>query len=229
MTIQFPSKQKQLNNWDASRQQAYRAQHQETVLTFHFLLDASPSMAGKDATNLRHAYNMYLGWLQRYADPMSLADVRCFSTPLDPSQLRPLGSLNPLTAQTYDPMQHGSGTALYRAVGETASTADPTGQHILVVFTDGMDNTSGEFGWAHSNVYMLLQMLQREHAWLGVFLGAFPEALEIGKQMGFQAGNCLVFTSDKIPEAFETLRQATQRYLAAPVPERKLLAQGGIF
>lgn len=217
-----------LNSWDATKQDSYRQKNLEGHLVLHFLLDASPSMIGKDATNLRQAYNMYLAWLQQHADPMSLAEVRCFSTVLDPGTPIALGSLKPLTGQTYDPMS-GTGTALYRAVGDTCSTANPVGQHILIVFTDGQDNTSSGFGWDHSKVCMLLQILQDKHNWLCVFLGAFPDALLIGKQMGFRDGNCLTFPTDRIPEAFQNLQRATQKYLAATPQERKLLAAGGVF
>jgi hypothetical protein len=186
-------------------------------------------MCGEEAVNLRRSFNTYLAWLQSHADPMSLAEVRCFSTPLDMGKPVPLGTLKPLTTATYNPAMHGSGTALYRAVGETCTTADSAGQHVLVVFTDGMDNTSIKFEWTHSKVYMLLQTLQQQQQWLCVFLGAFPEALAVGKQMGFQSGNCLVLTTDQIPEAFQKLLQATQKYVAASPQERKLLAQAGVF
>jgi hypothetical protein len=224
----MPASHPLLASWDASKQQQYRAKHHEQVLTFHFVLDASPSMIGQDATNLRKAYNMYLAYLQHHAHPMSLAEVRCFSTDLSPSHLQPLGLLQPLTVQTYDPRK-GDGTALYRAIGETCTTAPGDGQHVLVVFTDGADNASEDFGWTSTRVGALLQTLQDEQAWLAVFLGAFPEAVPVARLMQFKAGNCLVFSTDKIPEAFQALRQATQTYLAAAPQARKLLAAGGIF
>lgn len=217
-----------LASWDTSKQTAYRRHHSDTVVTFHLLLDASPSMIGEDATNLRKAYNQYLAWLQRHVHPMSLAEVRCFSTSLDPTQVQPIGMLQPLTGQTYDPRQ-GDGTAIYRAIGETCVTAPGTGQHILVVFTDGIDNTSEDYGWTATKIAALLTTLQEDQSWLCVYLGAFPDALHVARAMGFQPGNCLVFTADKIPEAFKTLQTATQRYLRAGTQERKLLAAGGIF
>lgn len=220
--------QKMLTSWNADRQQEYRDKHPDNALIFHCLLDASPSMAGEHARNLRTAFNMYLAWLQRYADPMSLAEVRCFATELAPSALKPLGMLRPLTEQTYDPLA-GTGTALYRAVGETCTTAGRAGRHVLIVFTDGYDNASERFAWMASTVCTLLTTLQVEQHWLAIFLGAFPGALEVGKSMGFVAGNCLTFATDQFPAAFETLRHATQQYLTAGPQERKLLAAGGIF
>jgi hypothetical protein len=223
----MPTIQKQLlASWDATKQQTYRA-HQQTV-TLHVLLDASPSMAGQDAVNLRTAYNLYLAWLQRHADPMILVEVRCFSTTLQAGTLVPLGVLHPLTAQTYDPLT-GDGTALYRAVGETCTTAPQQGQHLLIVFTDGRDNTSDTFGWTAAKVREVLTTLQDQEGWLGVFLGAFADAVPVGTSMGFTPANCLVFPSDQIPEAFRRLQQATQKYLTASPQERKLLTAGGLF
>jgi hypothetical protein len=227
MKAMSPSDQKMLSSWNPERQQAYRAKHHSLV--FHVLLDASPSMQGEEARNLRRSFNMYLQWLQRHADSMSVMDVRCFSTPLDPSHPLPIGMVTPLTEQTYDPAEHGSGTALYRAVGETCTTATNAGQHVLVVFTDGADKTSRHFEWSVSAVCTLLTTLQEQQGWLAVFLGAFPDAVAVGKAMGFQPGNCLTFRTDEIPEAFARLRTATQRYLAAGPQERKLLATGGVF
>jgi hypothetical protein len=223
-----PSDQKMLRSWNPDRQQQYRATHQS--LFFHFVLDASPSMCGVAEIALRRAFNMYVTWLQQHADPMSLAEVRCFSTRLDPGKPVPLGTLKPLTTATYNPALHGSGTALYRAVGETCTQAGhETQQHVLVVFTDGYDNTSDEFEWSNGQVYTLLQVLQDEQGWLAVFLGAMSDAIEVGKSMGFHPGNCLTFATDQIPEAFQRLLQATQKYLAAGPQDRKLLAARGVF
>jgi hypothetical protein len=171
---------------------------------------------------------MYLGWLQRHADPMSQVELIVFSSDLIRHPMTPLGLCTPLTSQTYDPFQ-GDGTALYRAVGECCTTPAGTGQHILIVFTDGLDNRSEEYDWTASKIFMLLKTLQEQQNWLAVFLGAFDDALVVGTQMGFHDKNCLCFTSDHIPDAFQRLLQATQTYLAAAPGDRKRLAAGGVF
>ena len=106
---------KHLSTWDATKQEAYRQKTPGAAVTFHFLLDASPSMRGRPAVNLRTAYNTYVQWLQHHADPMCLAEVRCFSTALAPRHLLPIGMLKPLTTQTYDPSE-GDGTAHGRSL-----------------------------------------------------------------------------------------------------------------
>jgi hypothetical protein len=219
---------KHLSTWDATRQETYRHQHAAQVVTFGFLLDTSPSGVGPHALALRSAYNTYLAWLQRHADPMSQGAVQCFSTEIDRRTLHPIGMLQPLTAQTYDP-RDGDGTALYRAIGETCLKLEEGRQHLLCVFTDGMDNRSDEFGWSAEKVKTVLTTLQEQGQVCGVFLGAFPEALEVGTSCGFSPGNCLMFPNDSIPEAFQHLKRATQKYLTASPRERQLLTAQGVF
>jgi hypothetical protein len=220
--------QKALSSWNADKQEAYRKAHPSDGIVLHIVLDASPSMHGRNAENLRKAYAMYLAWLRRHADPMSLAEVSTFATTLKRQSVTPLGACQPLTSQTYDPLEE-AGTALYAAVGQVCTSPQGIGQHVLVVFTDGLDNCSDEVGWSAETVAQILATLQAQDGWLCVFLGAGIDALVIGQAMGFTSGNCLAFPTDQIPEAFERLTKATAPYLLATPAERKRLAAGGIF
>src|SRR5215475_12111597 len=125
-------------------------------------------MGGPYALALRSAYNTYLAWLQRHADPMSQGAVQCFSTAIDRRILHPIGMLRPLTAQTYDPSV-GDGTALYRALGETCVQLEEGREHLLCVFTDGMDNRSDAFAWSAEKVKTVLTTLQEQGQVCGVF------------------------------------------------------------
>src|SRR5215471_15654107 len=148
MTQPTLNRHKMLSAWDDSRQARYRAAHPDMSVVFNFVLDASPSMRGQPACDLRGSFNQYLHWLQSHASPMSMAAVRCFSSYLDPYSAVPLGQLQPLDTRTYDP-SGGDGTALYRAIGETCSdiaTGRGHGSQVLVVFTDGLDNISNAYG-----------------------------------------------------------------------------------
>jgi len=225
------NRKKMLSGWDDSRQFRYRAAHPDMSVVLNFLLDASPSMRGQPEIDLRQSFNMYLEWLKSHSSPMSMAAVRCFSSYLDPYSAVPMSQLAPLDKRTYDP-SGGDGTALYRAIGETCSdiaTGRGSGQQVLVVFTDGLDNISNAYGWTLEKTRDVLRGLLRTQGWLAVFLGAFPRALETGYRLGFSEGNCLMLSSDQIPEAFRRLTQATERYLAAGPGQRKLLAQTGVF
>jgi hypothetical protein len=233
MTTLSRSSDKLSQTWDSAKQDRYRQRQGFTAPVFHCLLDASGSMQ-EHAPAVIAAYNGYLGWLKRHADPMSLLELALFTHELVPGPLQALGSAVPLSAQTYAP--HG-GTHLYAAVGVTITTKPRPGQHILIVFSDGQDMSNWEDdktgkpgkAWDAPSVATILTTLQQEEGWLCVFLGAFQGSLDVGQAMGFLPGNCLEFRSEKLPEAFQRLQQATQRYLSAPGAERKLLAAHGIF
>src|SRR5215475_9674516 len=163
---------KMLSAWDDSRQAHYRQLHGS--LSLHFVLDASPSMFGQRAKDLLTSFNVYLAWLKRHADPMSLAEVRCFSDYVEPSCPVPLGQLTPLTPQSYRP-EDGNGTALYRAIGEVCTQAPMDGEHVLIVFTDGNDNLSKGVGWPLHKAAATLEAVTKQ-GWLAVFLGAMPRS-----------------------------------------------------
>ena len=193
-------------------------------MVFHLLLDASGSMAGHEA-DLRRAYNLYLDWLKHHADPMSLVETQSFGTQLRRSAVQALGIAPPLTTETYTARL--GGTALYDALGTVATTAIDPMQHVLIVLTDGADTSSEAY--TATGVAELLTTLQEQSGWLCVFLGAYPDALATARTLGFHDGNCVTFTGEQIPEAFRTLTRATERYLAAPPADRKLLATGSFF
>jgi len=158
---------------------------------------------------------------------MSQVEVTTFSNSHTTDAATPVGMAPDLDKGRYDP-RRGDDTNIYgTTVAVIEAGRQSPGQHILVLFTDGMDS-EGLSADALGVVKAYVTEAQAD-GWLCVFLGAYPEALETGKAMGFPADNCLVFTSDKIPEAFTTLTEATQRYLSAPVATRKLLTQGGFF
>jgi hypothetical protein len=218
------SRSKPLASWDAARQQTYRRTHPGETFIFHLLLDGSGSMAAHEEP-LRRAYNLYLRWLKQHAPPMSLIDTRCFGSELQPSCVLALGDMPFLDTATYAAVY--GGTALRDAVGTVVTEASEPAQHVLIVLTDGIDEDSRR--WSVTQIRELLTTMQSTNDWLCIFLGAFPQALEVGSALGFVPGNCLVFGTERIPDAFERLRHATETYLLATPPARKLLAQHGVF
>lgn len=212
-----------LTSWDTAKQQQYRVTHGATLPVFHILLDASGSMV-PHAHALRGAYNRYLAWLKQHAPALSSLDVRCFHADVASPAVTTLHSAQPLTEATYQPE---GGTALYEALITACEDTAQPGQHILLVFTDGVDSYGNPITQACARD--MITRLRVERNGLCIFLGAFPEALAVGMACGFAEGNCLIFSSEKIPEAFQRLTDAMQRYLAAPTAERRLLAQGGVF
>ena len=213
------------STWNEGKQAQWRQTHATQVMVFHLLLDASGSMASHEA-DLRRAYNLYLDWLKQHADPMSLIETQSFGTQLRRSAVE--GVRRCASRSRLKPIRHSfGGTALYDALGTVTTTALDQMQHVLIVFTDGADTSSAQYTAA--GVAELLTTLQEQSGWLCVFLGAYPDALATARTLGFHEGNCVTFAGEQIPEAFRTLQRATQRYLAAPPADRKLLAAGTFF
>lgn len=204
--------------WGEKTREGYRLAHPENILTVHLVLDASGSMSPY-ANNLREVGERYLEFLARER-PLGLWQLTTFNHRTH--QHTPEALQNASLAS-----YHASGnTALYDAVMAVCTQAWDQGQHLLVVFSDGEDNHS-----AHdvNAVATVLETLQREAAWVAVFLGAYPEALDVGQSMGFAPENCLVFPARDLPRAFSTLTQASGKFLAMQQQARKLLTTRSFF
>lgn len=213
--------QKPLTTWNHGKAHQYRAAHPGSSECYHFLLDMSPSML-EQATAVRQAYNRCLHWLQRHSSPMSLGQVICFDDRPRLLPLQPLGIMRPLTEQDYDPRQ-ADGTAIFEAMGLALTTCDTPGTHILVLMTDGEDCCRRDL-WTLTRCHEVFATLQQERGWVGVGFFVDAAAQSLGMALGFPPDNCMLLASDAIPAAFERFRQAMQRYLAAPLADRKRLA-----
>jgi hypothetical protein len=220
-----------LASWDATRQKRY--QHSGAVPTIRLLLDASGSMA-EHASTLITSVNLLLLHLRTMTSPLAPLEIWGFQWNSFSIAQSTVGTCPPLTAQTYIP---SGGTRLRRALSQLLHAGDLPGQQVVVVFTDGMD-----LPW-HDQVLDDAWPLHRpplpdpaillpkriDDGWLCVYLGAFVEALQEGKAMGFAEGNTLVFSAYALAEAWRQLEDGLQRFFAAPPETRKLLTTGGIF
>ena len=202
----------------ASFDVAKKAQYQASRFcpTIHLLIDASSSMLAH-ATSLRTCYRRYLDHLKAIAAPGTMLDQRCFAYTVQAGTPELLATAQPM------PYEPSGGTRLYSAISAVISPA-PDGDHLLVIFTDGISDTE-------NNARERITAFWPVHpGWLPVFLGAFPEALSAGLALGITEGNCLSFAARDLPEAFERLRDGTNRYLTTQKPEaRKLLAAAGLL
>lgn len=216
-----------LASWDGAAQQRYR-QTQELPY-IHFLLDMSGSME-RYAGALLAGYQGVHRLLKRLVSPLAVVDCWGFHNTSQQLLSGPLGTLPPLTTDTYQP---DGGTRLYWAlrslllVHRDPASMQYSAQHILVLFTDGLDTDDPPF----TEIQETAQRLTEAQAagWLCVYLGAFADALPQGLACGFTPGNCLVFDAYAMAEAFARLEAGLQRYLAAGKAEQKLLAQHGLF
>jgi hypothetical protein len=98
-------------------------------------------------------------------------------------------------------LQPRGGTALYDAVGRLITDvgaelaarpeAERPGHVIVVVLTDGHENSSRE--WTGQAVSAVIKRQESEYSWDFVFLGANMDAVAVGQQMGFAADKSLTY------------------------------------
>lgn len=132
-----------------------------------------------------------------------------------------LSDVPPLTAETYRP----SGmTALYDAVGRTIADVqariDKTPEDerpervMLVVYTDGCENTSTDY--TRTRIVELVEQQKSKHAWEFVFLGAGIDAMAESHRIGFGRGQAMrtPHTSDGIVAGFAGVQQTYTSYAA---------------
>jgi len=105
--------------------------------------------------------------------------------------------------------------AVGRAINETAerlnklSEPQRPGLVLFVVMTDGLENSSKEFG--KTQIRQLVEKHQSEHRWHFTFLGADQDAFAEAGALGIAAGATANFSKQRSRQAFEmTSRKAAR-------------------
>jgi hypothetical protein len=111
----------------------------------------------------------------------------------------PLTPIADVPAYTLEPR---GGTALLDGIGRLVTglgaelaarpEAERPGQVIVVVQTDGQENSSRE--WDQQGVNALLTQQREQYSWDFVFLGAGPDAIRTATSYGFAAGSSIAYT-----------------------------------
>jgi len=99
-----------------------------------------------------------------------------------------------------------------KEVEKSAASADRQNV-IIVVFSDGEENSSREF--TRDKIFELIER-RRAEGWTIVFLGANQDSYAQGGRMGFAAGNTqnFAFDHDGVTTAFNSVSRATSAYRA---------------
>lgn len=94
-------------------------------------------------------------------------------------------------------------TALLDAIGRTITTVggqlaampsgDRPGEVVIVIFTDGQENASGEY--TQSVIKHLITQQQEQYGWKFVFLGADQDAFAVSGGIGIRADSTLSYAS----------------------------------
>jgi hypothetical protein len=191
----------------------------DSTSTIHVLavIDMSGSM-GRLAADVRGGFNSYLDGLTadggNYRLTVTVFDTEFTNLCTDTS----LADAPQLDAGNYMPRGY---TALLDAVGRTIRGFEhrvptlPDGDRvILVVQTDGAENSSTEYTWQH--VADLIRDRERTGRWSCVYLGQHADAWAQASRMGFTRASTIGTTHDSgaTRSSFTGLTHATTAYAA---------------
>ncbi len=173
------------------------------------LLDKSGSMTSTRAETII-GYNVYVNKLREdKATDYQLTLVQ-FDLNQGPEltvtyENRPLADVKDLTMAEYEPR---GGTPLYDAIGEAIKRvpADATRAKIMVVITDGEENSSKEF--TKESVKALIKGKEAE-GWTFVFLGSDIDAYQVGGAVGASIGNTANYNKANTVSMFAANARAT--------------------
>ncbi|KAA0094185.1 VWA domain-containing protein [Mycolicibacterium sp. P1-18] len=127
---------------------------------------------------------------------------------------RPIAEVPPLV------LQPRGMTALLDAIGRLIADVgtelaaldedERPGDVIVVVMTDGMENSSVE--WTAEAVNSAIRRQEREFSWYFVFLGANMDAVAVGAQLGFSADRTMTYEASD--EGVASAMAATTGYVS---------------
>ena len=158
-----------------------------------YILDRSGSM-GKHRQAAIAGYNDFLQQQKTLPGQANLSLVLFSNHCTLPETATPISEAPELNDETYIP---NGRTALLDAIGETinalgrklAATPDEArpGKVIVVVFTDGEENSSRHFTW--TDVSSSIQHQQKVYSWEFIFLGANQDAIATASNMRMDTRN----------------------------------------
>jgi hypothetical protein len=110
------------------------------------------------------------------------------------------------------------GTNLYDAIGRTIAARgnyfanqkeeDRPDKVILVVFTDGLHNVSGDY--SKKQVFEMVRHQEEKYSWEVIFLGADMDAMAEGGKAGIASGKTMAFSKNN----FELAAKSASAYAA---------------
>lgn len=185
--------------------------------TTHVLLivDMSGSM-GRLASDVRGGFNTYVDELRADTEKKYRLSVTVFDTEfVSLCTAAKLRDVPALTEQNYRPRGM---TALMDAVGKTiaefesATTLGDDDRVLVVVQTDGHENSSREF--RREDIAVLIREREAGGRWSFVFLGAGPDTWQQAEGMGFRGASTVSLdaTSGATQGSYSGLGAATRSY-----------------
>ena len=167
-----------------------------------FILDRSGSMAGLESDTIG-GFNAMLTKQQSEVEGDALVSTILFNHKSSVLHDRvPLAEVKPLTKDDY---QVGGNTALLDAVGDAvkhirnihkyAREEDRPQKTLVIITTDGYENSSRRFSYA--DIKKLIEQ-QKEVGWEFIFLGANIDAPEVAEELGIDRDSAVDYHADEI-------------------------------
>ena len=175
-----------------------------------FVLDRSGSMSGRSWSLAQEGLENFVTKQQQLDGTarmtLTLFDSRNVSdvvfTSKDVTKLNPSTLLKKYRPRDCTPLWQATAVAVESLEDLLRSRTEKPDHVIVVVFTDGGENSSeGKYGIVQ-NVAKLLHK-KREEGWQFVFLGSDQNAYDAGKRMGFLPENIACVKGGKIGKSFD--------------------------
>jgi uncharacterized protein YegL/transcriptional regulator with XRE-family HTH domain len=186
---------------------------QQTLVSV--ILDKSGSMSTK-VQDVIGGFNTYIEELKKDTASEFKFTLTLFDTDFEEKYLgEPLDKVQPLDTKTYEP---SGNTALNDAIGRTIRLIEndkPTGKVIVVIMTDGEENSSHEF--SHQAVKQLIEARQKD-GWAFIFLGASPDAWNQGMSYGITHSNVAHYDPTQYQGTYANVARATTSASAGLAP-----------
>lgn len=183
-----------------------------------FILDKSGSMHGLQQDTL----GGYNGMLEKQRE----LDGECRITTVlfnhessivhDRANLR---DVSPMTDEQYQPSGYTAlldtiGMAINR-IGNVQKNSPPqqrAGKVMVVIITDGLENSSREFSLSH--IRRMVERQQQRFGWEFIFLGANIDAIDVAASYGISAKNASTYVADSQGTGlnFEAINEAVQDF-----------------
>ena len=177
------------------------------MASIHFVLDRSGSMATCIDDTIG-GFNHFIE-SQKKDNPEGNMTLNLFAHDFEKVyENKAIKSIEKLTNETYFPR---GPTALLDAIGETIKKAENNEKPMIVILTDGQENSSKKF--THSHIKDLIDF-KKTLGWEFVFLGANQDAIQVGNMMGIPEESAMTFNPENVYNAFEGLSCAVGRQVS---------------
>ena len=190
----------------------------------NFILDKSGSMMSVKRDTVG-GFNNYLEALRKETDIDYVFTLTTFDTQFHEVHVSlPLADVKALDDNTYLP---GGYTALYDAIGATVRkvSADGIDKVLTVIMTDGHENSSYE--WNLDQIKALIAEKEGLGNWTFVFLGATPDAWDIGMGLGVPAGNVARYDPLHIMDVYQRVAHDSSSLARSSARASRSMFSGG--